>query len=210
MTSRKQLDEFRQILSNNDWWRKLGLNPQGGLLHMTENERYAVLVAEEYLRTLEPTRFVQQKTGGTTELTMDEVVEGLKSIQADVAAEIEQMQQNERDLGWSHIRAARAAADAEDILVDGEWEGFTRSDAIAWCWNLFQYEPHGFISPGNIVRHRALDELKAGSVPSVFGYARRARELKLSGATPESYRMAKEAIGARLFDPGDVSSGPTR
>lgn len=56
-----------------------------------------------------------------------------------------------------------------------------------------------------MTRRRFVSELEAGGIPHAFGYADRARELELSGATPHSYRHAKEAIGAKVFEWGDVS-----
>ncbi|WP_053352399.1 hypothetical protein [Leucobacter musarum] len=107
----------------------------------------------------------------------------------------------------ARVAGAAASIDAELRITDGPWEGFTRGRAIAWCWNLFQYEPHGFVHPGSEVRVRAWLQLEAGGLPAVFGYPARARELEGNGVTPTSYRELRKALGSRTFSPGDVRRG---
>lgn len=86
-----------------------------------------------------------------------------------------------RRSGWARIEEALSAANADQVVVEGRWAGLTRGEATAWCWNLFQYEPHGFVHPGSQVRHEAMQKLQAGGLPEVFGYPERARELVSAG-----------------------------
>lgn len=102
------------------------------------------------------------------------------------------------------FEAAFTLPDADKPIVAGRWAGFTRGEATAWCHNLFQFEPHGFVHPGSEVRVRALLALRAGQLSEVFGYPERARALRDSGLTPRSYREHRVALGARIFDPSQV------
>jgi len=186
------------------WWQRLGLT--AGTSHRASSHEHAVAqVRARYLSALHPT--FTTSDAGTPHLTLDDVISQLAAIDAGHEEERAQHQREERERGWDRIRAARAAADAEEPIDSGDWAGFTRADATAWCWNLYQYEPHGFGGVGAMVRHRNLAALKGGGVPAGFGYARRARELALAGATPESYRTAKEAMSAKVFDSRDVTFG---
>src|SRR5690606_27714827 len=117
----------------------------------------------------------------------------------------EQSAAERRALGWQRITEALNAPDADEPITQGKWAGFTRGRAIAWCWNLFQYEPKGFAMPNSIVREKAMRELQRGGIPEVFGYADRARHLERHDLTPESYRKHQEALGKPTFDPADVS-----
>lgn len=112
-----------------------------------------------------------------------------------------------RRSGWARIEEALSAANADQVVVEGRWAGLTRGEATAWCWNLFQYEPHGFVHPGSQVRHEAMQKLQAGGLPEVFGYPERARELVSRGLTPREYRRHKEVLGANTFTDADVRHG---
>ena len=107
-------------------------------------------------------------------------------------------------LGWAKIEETLADPNADRVITEGRWAGFSRGDANAWCWNLFQYEPHGFTHPGSQVRHEAMQKLQTGGVPEVFGYPERARELAARGLTPREYRRHQEALGAGTFTTLDV------
>ena len=161
-----------------DWWTKLGL----AVTSRTQ---------EDLLRAHPPTGF--------GDLTLDDL--------AARAAEIENVAalDEERIRGDLRTAQALAASDADIVIEEGRWAGFTRGEAIAWCWTLFQYEPHGFVHPGTQVRLEALAELEGGGIPEVFGYSQRARELAASGSAPLQYRAAKHASGARVFLPRHVT-----
>lgn len=192
------------------WWRQLGLT-DGLTYRASVNEHDAVRARTQYLSTLRP--IFTASDAAEVHLTLNDVISQLAAIDAAHEEKRAQHQRVERERGWEGIRAARAAAHAEEPIDSGSWAGFTRADAIAWCWNLYQFESHGFGGVGAMVRkrdlargrNRDLATLKGGGVPEDLGYAHRARELTLAGATPESYRTAKEAMGARVFDPRDVT-----
>ena len=74
----------------------------------------------------------------------------------------------------------------------------------AWCWNLYQFEPHGFLRPAAQLRAEGIAQLEAGLIPDGFGYARPAKQLEAAGMTPETYRQAMDALGKPTFTPGDV------
>lgn len=112
-----------------------------------------------------------------------------------------------RAQGWREVEAALSAADADEAITVGRWAGFSRGVARAWCWNLFQYEPRGFVHPGTQVRHEAMQELLNGGIPEVFGYPERARKHADRGLNPRSYRVLREALGSGTFTPADVSHG---
>lgn len=109
--------------------------------------------------------------------------------------------------GWQKVEAAYSLADADEVIAEGRWTGFTRGDAIAWSWNLFQYEPSGFTHPGSQVRAEALQLLESGGLPEVFGYPERARAHAARGLSPKQYRKHREALGAPTFSPSDVRHG---
>lgn len=109
--------------------------------------------------------------------------------------------------GRDATASACAAPDADEPVTEGDWAGFTRARAIAWCWNLYQYEPHGFVSPGSMLRAQRVRELEAGGIPDGFGYADRARRYEAAGVTPEQYRRVREALGSPTFSAEDVRFG---
>lgn len=102
------------------------------------------------------------------------------------------------------IAAAFAAPDAAELIVGGDWDGFTRADATAWCWNLYQYEPHGFIYPNLVLRMRREEELESGGIPDGGGYAAKARIYVARGITPAQYREAREVVNSPTFSQTDV------
>lgn len=186
------------------WWEAIGLAAPSAR-HATGNERSRVGAALEVLASIEPTGFTVTDGGGAHELSLEEVKQRVHAAQAKHDGDVRAQAEDRRLLGWQKIEAAYAAGDADDVITEGKWEGFTRARAISWCWNLFQYEPRGFTSPNNIVRAKAVKELEHGGIPEVFGYPERARELESRGLTPESYRTHQEALGKRAFSQGDVS-----
>lgn len=105
---------------------------------------------------------------------------------------------------WEAIAAAQDDPGAETVLTEGRWAGFTTANATAWCWNLVQYEPRGFISPNSQVRMMFERDLAQGLVPEWFNYADLARSYEQDGISARAYRLAKERAGARTFTPVDV------
>lgn len=139
----------------------------------------------------------------------------LKALVEEAVADAEQEAERQREadaeerrrLGWARVEEAPTRRDADQVVVEGRWAGLTRGEATAWCWNLFQYEPHGFVHPGSQVRHEAMRKLQAGGLPEAFGYPERARELVSRGLTPREYRRHKEALGTNTFTDADVRRG---
>ena len=187
------------------WWGELNLRYQhvpiqSGYEFETEQAALAVLA------THPPVGFVGATEGST--ITADQ----LNELVGDATENAEQEAKNQREsaaeerrlLGWAKIEEALADPNADRVITEGRWAGFSRGDAVAWCWNLFQYEPHGFTHPGSQVRHEAMQQLQAGGLPEVFGYPERARELVARGLTPREYRRHQEALGARTFAALDV------
>ena len=106
--------------------------------------------------------------------------------------------------GREAIAAAYATPGNAQLITAGDWRGFTRADAIAWCWNLYQYEPHGFVYPASAMRMRREQQLEAGEIPEGGGYAARARTYSERGVTATKYREAREVVGAATFSWVDV------
>lgn len=185
-----------------DWWDQLGLKTTTGP-KTTCSERSRRDAALSVLRAHPPVAFA----GSEAQLTLEQVIDLIRQTEQDVdearAAEAERR----RQLGWERLEALYAAADAEEVIAGGDWAGFTRARAGAWCWNLFDYEPVGLISPGSMLREHSLRELCEGRIPTVFGYPDRARALEANGLSPRDYRRAKEALGATPFNRADVSFG---
>lgn len=38
--------------------------------------------------------------------------------------------------GWEKLGAAYSLVDADEVITEGRWAGFTRGDAIAWSWHF--------------------------------------------------------------------------
>ena len=107
-------------------------------------------------------------------------------------------------LGHDAIEAAYAAPDAELVIETGFWKGFTKADARAWSWNLFQFEPYGFIIPTSFATSRQQQELESGLIPENELYAKRARGFVLFGQSPLQYRENRLAMSSPTFCWADV------
>lgn len=190
---------------SDDWWRQLGLGYQGLVLTSRHEHRIAEAVLA-VLRDHPPVAFAGN--GENTPLSTDDMV----ALISEATEEAERIGEGERRLaaetrraeGLERVEAALAMPDADAVMADGRWAGFAKGEAFAWCWALFQYEPHGFVHPGTQVRHEAMRQLERGDLPTVFGYPERAKELAARGLDPKQYRLHKEALGAATFDPSDV------
>lgn len=187
------------------WWNQLGLRYQG----LASTSRHEHRIAEAVLAVLRehsPVAFAGNSENSP--LSIEEMV----ALITTAADEAEHVCEEERRLaaetrraeGQARVEAALAMPDAGVVITDGRWAGFTKGEAFAWCWTLFQYEPHGFVHPGTQVRHEAMEQLERGDLPSVFGYPERATELAAQGLHVKQYRLHKEALGAATFGPADV------
>lgn len=108
----------------------------------------------------------------------------------------------------AEARFLRCFADerSEELINEGPWAGFTRGEALAWCRNLLDYEPQGFILPKSAVRQWACTEVAAGRVPHVFGYAERAQQLASRGMSAREYRVLRQFADDPIFHPADVKA----
>jgi hypothetical protein len=121
-----------------------------------------------------------------------------------LAAPLEGSAEQRARLGWAALANAPLAPDADEVIADGGWAGFTRAKARQWCWNLFQYEPRGFGLPVSQLSFPEVREWLNGGIPDARGYSERARELEAQGITPYAYRSDKEASGKPTFTAADV------
>lgn len=187
-----------------DWWENLGLSaPRAS--GDSANDRRRLEAHLEVLRGFPPLAFTSTSPDvPDRQIQIVDVAAESSAAQARVEREIIEEAQARSGKGWAEIRAAFAAPDADELVTHGDWIGFSRARAIAWCWNLYQFEPQGFISPGSQLRRQRVRELEAGSIPNGFGYADRARELEAEGLTPQQYRSAREALGSPTFTPADI------
>lgn len=194
---------------NTDWWDRIGLRYGG--LHMRGGAINASVrrAAEETLREHPPIAFAAAP--GAEPLTLEELdallIERGQQAQAKAKRDKARGERERSELGWQRIREAFERPDAGEVITDGGWAGMTRGEAFAWCWNLFQYEPRGLISPGSWVRRKAMEDLLAWQLPEVFGYPERAKEIAANDVTPQEYRRAKEISGSGTFTPEDVTFG---
>lgn len=173
------------------WWGALGLRgPLGNA------------AAERVLREHVPVGFAPAAGGSVLSLEQVGALVDAAEQEAERAHEVATAERRAADA--AEFEAAFDMPDADTVVEEGRWAGFTRGEAAAWCWNLFQFEPHGFVHPGSQVRAEALEKLRAGGLPEVFGYPERARQLAEKGMTPRQYRQHREALGSRMFDPADV------
>ncbi|MCC6376559.1 MAG: hypothetical protein IT191_06025 [Microbacteriaceae bacterium] len=187
-----------------EWWQRLGLSAFDPAFNSVNDER-ALDAKLGVLNSHIPVLFAVSSDGGqTVQKTLDGVVAALDRAEKDVASQIEDAARAREQRGREATASAYAATDADEIIAEGDWVGFTRANAIAWCWNLYQYEPHGFVLPNSILREQRVRKLESGGIPDGFGYADRARELEAAGTTAKEYRTMKEAQGAPTFSADDV------
>lgn len=187
------------------WWEQVGLTPHS--LGVTGDLHGANEGGLRVLREYEPVAFAS-KNSDAEQLTIEQLRKLVGEVERNFQLETVEAKvlaaEARRTLGWEKLEAAYALPNADEVIAEGRWAGFSRAAASAWCWNLFQYEPHGFVHPGSQVRCEAMQQLEWGDLPTVFGYPERAKELAAHGLDPRRYRLHKEALGAATFDPSDV------
>lgn len=188
-----------------DWWGQLGLH-YTGLTRISRHEHRVKEAALAVLHTHAPVAFSNTETGEPC--TFEELAALIATASEEAVSlgeqEHERAAETRRLEGWAQVEAAFTMPDADTVIAEGRWAGFAKGEAFAWCWTLFQYEPHGFVHPGSQLRHESLQKLGRGELPEVFGYPERARELTIRGLDPQQYRRHKEALGAATFTPSDV------
>ncbi|MFA7498527.1 MAG: hypothetical protein WCY76_07495 [Leucobacter sp.] len=175
------------------WWESLGL-------HLSPDLPVA---AWQVLCEYAPVGF-RSASGGSDVHSLDEIVALVDAAVREANKQRELAAAERHAAEDAEFEASFGLPDADALVDRGQWSGFTRGEAMAWCWNLFQYEPHGFVHPGSQVRAEALSELRAGGLPEVFGYPERAHELAATGMTARQYREHRRALRSRTFDPADV------
>ena len=190
---------FDRLSRDDSWWAQLGF-PDWQLefiLHDAD-DHFANLI--DY----EPVAFVS-KADPSDRLTLEQFRDRLREAKEEARRKEEEKQaalaERRRQLGWQMIEAAYSAPNADDQITSGRWAGLSRGDAIAWCWNLFQYEYRGVGHPKIEVLHRAINELQAGGLPEVLRCPERAHELHARGLTPREYRRFHEALGSPIHAP---------
>lgn len=190
------------------WWESIGLR-YSSLLLVSSDERAVQEAVLEVLREHPPVAFANGASGAP-ELTVQQLGELVRHTTAQVELDEQQRRveaaEERRVYGWEQVEAALSESEDDDPMRHGPWAGLTWGEARAWCWNLFQYEPHGFVLPGSLLRQKALAELEEGGLPDVFGYPKRARELAALGLSPRDYRQHKEALGEMTYTPEDVKT----
>lgn len=185
------------------WWEKLGLSVRADRRDASETERKKVMARARMLERFRPVQF----EADGERIDLDELAVRLEVAVGEVELALMAEAEDRRARGWSHLLAAYEAPDADDVLADGVWAGFTKARARAWLGNLAQYEPFDF-SPMFSARRREREAaIEAGKIVEVPRYADRARHLEAAGMTPHDYRRAQEALGRPIFSEGQVSSG---
>lgn len=193
------VDDDRNIVDG-AWWVQLDLS--------YPCEEVADKAVRKTLSEYVPVSFAP--AGGGEVLSLAQLAELLMTVRSKAEEEDLLARAARRAADVAEFEASYAMPDADALVEEGAWAGFTRAEATAWCWNLFQYEPVGFISPGSMVRADALAKLRAGELPEVFGYPARARRLVEQGTTARMYREYRQALGSRMFDSADVVWGRPR
>lgn len=188
-----------------DWWEKIGL--RDSRWHVESHyERQIEAAVLSLLREQPPVAFASPDGNG--QISLDEFLDLVEAKRAEAVQATEQAAREAAEVRRVRddalFESAYAQPDADEEIPEGRWAGFTRGDAFAWSWTLFQYEPHGFISPGSQLRHQSIEALGRGELPTVFGYPERAKELAARGLTPRQYRHHKNALGESTFDPAEV------
>lgn len=189
-----------------EWWEAIGLR-YSGLQLVSARERQTQEALTGLLRKHPPVGFTGEVPGEV--FSLEELSERLREEirRVELGGEPHAAAEERSKQGRERVERALTDPALAEPIEDGRWAGFTRGEAIAWCWNLFQYEPKGFISPGSQLRAMAMRALEADDLPEVFGYPERARELAEQGLSPRDYRRYKEAVGAKTFTPADVRFG---
>ncbi|WP_449279753.1 hypothetical protein [Leucobacter sp. GX0328] len=161
--------------------------------------------AERVLREHPPIGFTSKDDDRP--LSLEQVAAMIEAAAQELERQRELASIERREADLAEFEAAFDQPNAGDVVERGRWSGLTRGEATAWCWNLFHYEPHGFVHPGSQVRAEALATLRSGVLPEVFGYPERARELIEKGVTARRYRQLREELGSPMFDPTEVRRG---
>ena len=190
---------FDRLFRDDSWWAQLGF-PDWQLAFTVHeaSDHFADLLDASAGR-------VRLQANPSDRLTLEQFRDRLREAKKEARRKEEEKQaalvERRRQLGWQMIEAAYSAPDADGQITTGRWAGFSRGDATAWCWNLFQYEFRGLAHPKIEVLHRGMEELQAGGLPEALWCPERAHELHARGLKPREYRQHHEALGSPTHMP---------
>src|SRR5690606_10908801 len=119
------------------WWEKLGLSVRADRRDASETERKKVMARARMLERFRPVQF----EADGERIDRGELTVRLEAAVGEVELALVAKAGYRRASGWSHLLAAYEAPDADEVLADGVWKGFTKARARAWLGNLAQYEP---------------------------------------------------------------------
>lgn len=169
------------------WWHALRIDAPG---HSLRHEAHQLL--QEY----QPASFTRTNPDSLNPetLTWGEMLARIAAVETESIERESQAQaarlaaeQADFDSAWLH-------ADSAQRITEGSWAGFTRGEARAWIFSLFQFETRGIAHPGSELRFRSLAAARTGETPDVFGYPERARKLADRGLTPHQYRELRALL----------------
>lgn len=174
------------------WWKPLGLK----MTVVGRPDYRRIKAREDALAQLVPVW--PEKAG--RELTLDDVALRL-GTRVKLGTEVVRDEVALRAFGWRHIRDAYDAPDAQEVIAEGVWRGFTRARALAWLWTFVQY-PDTY-SPSYAAEFRTyVERLTAGRLIEDARLASMARRYEADGTSPQEYRRALELVGERAFNHG--------
>ena len=174
------------------WWKPLGLK----MTVVGRPDYRRIKARENALAQLVP---VWPEEGGR-ELTLDDVALRL-GTRVKLGTEVVRDEVALRAFGWRHIRDAYDAPDAQEVIAEGVWRGFTRARALAWLWTFVQY-PDTY-SPSHDAEFRTyVAQLTARRLIEDARLASTARRYEADGTSPQEYRRALELVGERAFNHG--------
>src|SRR5690606_13344672 len=174
------------------WWKPLGLK----MTVVGRPDYRRIKAREDALAQLVP---VWPEEGGR-ELTLDDVALRL-GTRVKLGPEVVRDEVALRAFGWRHIRDAYDAPDAQEVIAEGVWRGFTRARALAWLWTFVQY-PDTY-SPSHDAEFRTyVAQLTARRPSEGAPLGRPARRSEADGASAQQYRRALELVGERAFNHG--------
>lgn len=192
-TPMSSVPSYHQPLGH--WWTQLDLTTT-----LDDSDK----ITERILRDCHPVKFAHRNSNPEAELSFKQVLDLIETNRQEAELQRQPITTERHAIATAEFDSAFSLADGDVLVESGRWVGFTHNEAAAWCWNLFQYEPTGFVHPNSEVRTKALRELRLGGLPAVFGYPERARRYADAGLTAREYRNHREAINSPIFHPSDV------
>lgn len=174
------------------WWDQIGLR-QSHMLGLDEE-------ASAILRSHQPVGF-QDPNGqivSLAEFTI-RINQHIEHVRAQEEKCRERRLCESLQAGDTAIDIAYTRDDAAEVIASGAWAGFASADAIAWSWNMFQFEARhvGAVAHKRQLYYERFDRFLQGELPEYFGFAELARSyVQTGGLTPRAYRHMKKVLGA--------------